>query len=85
MPAGQKRLEGADASHAWVSLWCGHEFGWRDLDPTNAILIGDDHIVIAIGRDYADVSPVDGVIISSGNQKLLVSVDVAPVAEIRQA
>jgi len=84
-PAGQKRLEGADASHAWVSLWCGHEFGWRDLDPTNAMLIGDDHIVIAIGRDYADVSPVDGVIISSGNQKLLVSVDVAPVAEIRQA
>ena len=82
-PPGKPRLEGADASHAWVSLWCGHEFGWRDLDPTNAMLIGDDHIVVAIGRDYADVSPVDGIIFASGSQTLSVSVDVKPVTEER--
>ena len=80
-PPGKPRLEGADASHAWVSLWCGHEFGWRDLDPTNAIMVGDDHIVVAIGRDYADVSPVDGIIFASGSQSLSVSVDVIPVTE----
>jgi transglutaminase-like putative cysteine protease len=78
-PPGQKRLEGADSSHAWVSVWCGLEFGWLDLDPTNAIMVGDDHIVIAIGRDYADVSPIDGVFSGSGNRKLSVSVDVVPV------
>ena len=78
-PPGQKRLEGADASHAWVSVWCGLEFGWLDLDPTNAILVGDDHIVVAVGRDYADVSPIDGVFTGSGNHKLAVSVDVASV------
>ncbi len=82
-PPGKPRLEGADASHAWVSLWCGHEFGWRDLDSTNAMLIGDDHIVVAIGRDYADVSPVDGIIFASGSQTLSVSVDVKPVTEER--
>ena len=78
-PPGKPRLEGADASHAWVSLWCGQEFGWRDLDPTHALFIGDDHIVVAIGRDYADVSPIDGVILASGAQKLSVRVDVIPV------
>jgi transglutaminase-like putative cysteine protease len=78
-PPGQKRLEGADSSHAWVSVWCGLEFGWLDLDPTNAVMVGDDHIVIAIGRDYADVSPIDGVITGSGDHKLAVSVDVVPV------
>ena len=78
-PPGKPRLEGADASHAWVSIWCGQEFGWRDLDPTNGMLIGDDHIVVALGRYYADVSPVDGVILASGKQKLSVSVDVVPV------
>lgn len=78
-PPGKPRLEGADASHAWVSVWCGEEFGWFDLDPTNALEIGNDHIVLAVGRDYADVSPIDGVIVSSGDQNLTVSVDVAPV------
>lgn len=77
-PAGKPRLVGADASHAWVSLWCGDAFGWIDFDPTNALVAGDDHIVIARGRDYADVSPIDGVITASGGQKLTVSVDVAP-------
>jgi transglutaminase-like putative cysteine protease len=79
-PPGRPRLEGADASHAWVSVWCGPEFGWLDLDPTNAIFVGDDHIVIAIGRDYADVSPVDGMVLGSGGQELTVSVDVVPAA-----
>ncbi|HEV2573611.1 MAG TPA: transglutaminase family protein [Beijerinckiaceae bacterium] len=78
-PRGRPRLQGADASHAWVSLWCGAEFGWIGLDPTNALLIGDDHVEVAIGRDYSDVSPVKGVFIGSGRDSLSVSVDVAPV------
>lgn len=78
-PPGKPRLEGADASHAWVSVWCGEEFGWQDLDPTNALQVGNDHIVLAVGRDYTDVSPIYGVIVGSGGQKLSVSVDVAPV------
>ncbi|NDC52936.1 MAG: transglutaminase family protein [Planctomycetia bacterium] len=77
-PPGRPRLVGADASHAWVSLWCGDECGWIDFDPTNAVVAGDDHIVIARGRDYADVSPIDGVFLGSGGQSLEVSVDVAP-------
>jgi transglutaminase-like putative cysteine protease len=78
-PPGAAPLEGADASHAWISLWCGREFGWLDIDPTNAMLVENDHVVIAVGRDYADVSPIDGVIVGAGRQKLDVSVTVAPV------
>ncbi len=78
-PPGKARLAGADASHAWVSVWCGSAFGWLGLDPTNAIPVGDDHIVIAMGRDYSDAAPVEGVILSSGGQKLDVAVDVIPV------
>jgi transglutaminase-like putative cysteine protease len=78
-PPGKQRLVGADGSHAWVALWCGPTFGWLGLDPTNAIAEGDDHIVAARGRDYADVPPVDGVILSYGGHELKVSVDVAPV------
>ncbi len=77
-PPGKPRLVGADASHAWAQLWCGREFGWLGLDPTNAIPVGDDHIVVAVGRDYADVAPVEGVIVSSGGQALDVEVDVTP-------
>ena len=77
-PPGKKRLEGADASHAWVSVWCGPEFGWLDLDPTNDLAVGDDHVVVARGRDYADVSPIDGVFVGSGDHQLSVSVDVRP-------
>jgi len=79
-PPGKPRLAGADASHAWVAVWCGPAFGWLGLDPTNAIPEGDDHIVLARGRDYADVPPVDGLILSYGGHELEVSVDVAPVA-----
>jgi len=75
---GEKPLEGADATHAWVSVWCGRD-GWRGLDPTNAIMAGEDHIIMAIGRDYADVAPSEGMIVSSGAQKLSVAVTVVPV------
>ena len=81
-PEGQPRLAGADASHAWVSVWCGPAFGWIDCDPTNACLVGDDHIVVAIGRDYADVSPVEGVLLGSAGtakQNMTFGVDVVPV------
>ena len=58
----EDKLEGADAMHAWVLVGCGEEVGWCGLDPTNGIFAGDDHVVLAIGRDYADVAPIDGVI-----------------------
>src|SRR5882757_8230969 len=77
--AKEPRLEGADAMHAWVLAWCGEEAGWCGLDPTNAIAAGDDHVVLAIGRDYADVAPIDGVIFASGGQRLAVSVSVTSV------
>jgi transglutaminase-like putative cysteine protease len=79
-PPGEKRLEGADASHAWVMLWCGPETGWIGLDPTNDLIVADDHIVTALGRDYADVSPLDGVVIGPGSQKVGVAVDVIPIS-----
>ena len=77
-PAGKKRLEGADAMHAWVSLWCGEARGWVGLDPTNSMMIGNDHIVLAKGRDYADISPVAGLILGSREQDVDVQVDVVP-------
>ena len=78
-PEGQPRLVGADATHAWVLLWCGPERGWIGLDPTNGIWMAGDHIVVAVGRDYAEIAPVDGVVLGSGAQAMEVSVDVAPV------
>lgn len=78
-PPGQKRLVGADATHAWVLLWCGPERGWVGLDPTNGIWMAGDHVVVAVGRDYAEIAPVDGVVLGSGAQDMQVSVDVAPV------
>ena len=77
-PPGQERLEGADAMHAWVSAWCGVETGWIEYDPTNACTVGLDHIAVAYGRDYADVSPVKGVLRTSGVQKSQQRVDVTP-------
>jgi transglutaminase-like putative cysteine protease len=75
-PPGKPRLQGADATHAWVSLWCDEGLGWIGFDPTNDILVENDHIVLAVGRDYSDVSPVDGIIVGSRKQKLNVAVDV---------
>jgi transglutaminase-like putative cysteine protease len=80
-PPGKERLQGADATHAWVSLWCGEGHGWIDLDPTNDKLIGEDHIVLAEGRDYADISPVAGIVLGSGDQAIEVKVDVVPRRE----
>jgi transglutaminase-like putative cysteine protease len=75
-PPGKPRLQGADATHAWVSLWCGEGLGWVGFDPTNDILVENDHIILAVGRDFSDVSPVDGIIVGSRKQKLAVAVDV---------
>ena len=77
-PPGKERLEGADAMHAWVAVWCGEAHGWVGLDPTNGMLIGNDHIVLAKGRDYADISPVAGIILGSREQDVDVQVDVVP-------
>lgn len=84
-PPGQPRLEGADATHAWVGLWCGPAARWIGFDPTNAILAGNDHLVLATGRDYGDVAPIDGVILASGIQTLKVEVDVIPETEEQAA
>ncbi|TVV74402.1 transglutaminase family protein [Sphingomonas solaris] len=78
-PAGKPRLVGADATHAWVLIWCGPARGWIGFDPTNDCAMAGDHIVTAIGRDYADVAPVDGIFLGGGRQKIDVSVDVAPI------
>ena len=78
-PPGKPRLVGADATHAWVNLWCGEELGWIGFDPTNNLIVGSDHIFTAMGRDYGDVAPVDGVFHGGAGQTTKVSVDVAPV------
>jgi transglutaminase-like putative cysteine protease len=77
--SGAARLEGADAMHAWVMVWCG-DAGWWGLDPTNALIASDDHVVLAIGRDYADAAPIGGIMLGSGQQRLNTAVDVIPVA-----
>jgi transglutaminase-like putative cysteine protease len=79
-PTDASRLQGADAMHAWVLVWCGEDAGWIGLDPTNAILASDEHVTLAIGRDYTDVAPMDGVIFGSGDQHIDVAVSVTPVA-----
>lgn len=79
-PPGQPRLVGADATHAWVLLWAGPDLGWIGVDPTNGIWMAEDHIVMAIGRDYADIAPIDGIVLGSGAQAMQVSVDVEPLA-----
>jgi len=76
-PPGQPRLQGADASHAWVSVWAP-DFGWVDFDPTNNVIPHGEHVTIAYGRDYDDVSPISGVLLGGGAHTVEVSVDVAP-------
>jgi transglutaminase-like putative cysteine protease len=78
-PAGEKRLEGADSMHAWARAWVGPEMGWVEFDPTNGIAALDDHVVIAHGRDYADVAPVKGVVRTAGGQSSKHTVDVKPL------
>jgi transglutaminase-like putative cysteine protease len=77
-PAGQPRLVGADASHAWVSVR-SPDFGWLDLDPTNDVIPTDRHVVVAYGRDFDDVTPMRGVLLGGGRHTLNVGVDVAPI------
>jgi transglutaminase-like putative cysteine protease len=77
-PAGQPRLVGADASHAWFAIFCpGH--GWVDFDPTNNVQPADEHITVAYGRDFGDVSPVAGILTGGGKHDVKVSVDVEPI------
>lgn len=75
-PPGRPRLVGADASHAWLSVFVPGA-GWIDLDPTNNRICGSDHITLSSGRDYDEVSPIRGVILGGGLQAMSVSVDVA--------
>ena len=77
-PPGQPRLVGADASHAWLTVWCPVH-GWVALDPTNDLLVGQDHVTLAWGRDYADVAPLRGVIRGGGSAPPKVAVTVAPI------
>ena len=74
-PDGEEKLIGVDASHAWFSIYIP-ERGWTDFDPTNNCLVSDQHITIGWGRDYADIAPLEGIILSSGSHELTVSVDV---------
>ncbi|UJW87111.1 transglutaminase family protein [Devosia sp. SL43] len=78
-PKGKPRLEGADAMHAWVRAWCGQHIGWVEFDPTNAMIAGPDHISIGHGRDYADISPIVGVLKTHGSHETKQSVDVLRV------
>jgi transglutaminase-like putative cysteine protease len=79
-PPGKERLVGADASHAWFSVYCP-SVGWVDFDPTNNLLSGEEHITVAYGRDYSDVSPVSGIITGGGHHEVRVSVDVEPLGD----
>lgn len=79
-PEGQPRLVGADASHAWVSVWVP-EVGWVDFDPTNDLCPGAEHVTVAFGRDFSDVTPVRGVILGGASHDLEVSVDVESVTD----
>jgi len=65
-PAGKPRMVGADASHAWVAVYCP-PLGWLEFDPTNNVMPGLEHIVLGWGRDFGDVSPLRGVILGGGN------------------
>ncbi|WP_375197980.1 transglutaminase domain-containing protein [Sphingobium sp.] len=80
-PAGMPRLVGADAMHAWVMLWCGPARGWIGFDPTNGVIAGDGHLFVAMGRDYADVAPMDGLFVGGSGQSVQVMVDVMPEEE----
>jgi transglutaminase-like putative cysteine protease len=81
-PPGMPRMAGADASHAWVSAFCG-PLGWVDFDPTNDAVVGDQHITIGWGRDYSDVCPIQGVFVGGGQHSMRVGVDVFPLPALK--
>lgn len=74
-PPGKPKLQGTDATHAWLSVYCPDQ-GWVDFDPTNGKTMTDEYIVTAIGRDYSDVSPLKGILFGGGKHDLKVEVDV---------
>jgi transglutaminase-like putative cysteine protease len=78
---GQTRRAGADASHAWISAFVPG-FGWIDLDPTNDLVVGEEHVVLGWGRDYGDVAPVAGIILGGHDHVVDVGVDVIPVDQV---
>ncbi len=78
-PPGKERLVGADASHAWFSAWIP-TLGWIDFDPTNDVLPGREHITTAWGRDFADVSPIHGIVTGGSASEIDVAVDVIPLS-----
>ncbi len=81
-PPGKPRLIGADASHAWVSVYTpGSDDGWVDFDPTNNLLPDTEHITVAVGRDFSDISPLRGTILGGGNAEPEVAVTVVPLDE----
>jgi transglutaminase-like putative cysteine protease len=71
-------LRGADASHAWVAVWCGEEAGWVHFDPTNELIAHEDHVAVAWGRDFSDVSPLRGVILGGEAHSYGVAVTLVP-------
>ncbi len=82
-PAGKKRLIGADATHAWVAVYCPGA-GWVEFDPTNAIQPNLEHITIGWGRDFSDISPMRGVIIGGGAHEPVIAVTVVPEEEFTE-
>jgi transglutaminase-like putative cysteine protease len=80
-PPGQERLVGADASHAWLSVYFPR-FGWIDFDPTTGVMPSDQHITLGWGRDYDDIGPVRGVMLGGNRQSCHVAVDVIPLAPV---
>jgi transglutaminase-like putative cysteine protease len=78
---GSKRRPGSDQSHAWVGCWMGPAHGWIDLDPTNGLIVADEHVVLGWGRDYSDTCPVRGVILGGGRHHLSGGVDLLPEEE----
>jgi transglutaminase-like putative cysteine protease len=78
-PPGEEKRRGADQSHAWISAWMGAEIGWVDFDPTNNLLVRDEHVTLAWGRDFNDVSPLRGIILGGGRHFLRVNVDLDQV------
>ena len=77
-PPGVERLIGADASHAWVSVYCP-TLGWVDFDPTNHCLVQNEHVTLGIGRDFSDVTPMRGIVLGGGEQELQVKVTMTPL------
>jgi len=77
-PPGKPKLVGSDASHAWIALFIP-ELEWVEFDPTNNLMVADQHIRAAVGRDFADIVPLKGIVYSSGGQQMKVSVDVGKI------